>query len=150
MHPLKYARPSEIASLRHWRDYYLLVFSTVDHTSFALCVIIKQEETNKEDAMAILGCHLDYVWNELQSRNGGHTCNTDLEAGRHRLLNWILTWRSWGIVSMKTLAPGKVVHTFNSRRLKQVYLWVQGQFGTKQVPDPGMVVHIFNLSHTFC
>ena len=25
--------------------------------------------------MAILGCQLDYIWNELQSRNGGHTCD---------------------------------------------------------------------------
>ena len=36
--------------------------------------------------MAILGCQLDYIWNELQSRNGGHTCDPDLEAGRHKLL----------------------------------------------------------------
>jgi hypothetical protein len=28
--------------------------------------------------MAILGCQLDYIWNELQSRNGGHTCDPDL------------------------------------------------------------------------
>lgn len=32
--------------------------------------------------MAILGCQLDYTWNELQSRNGGHTCDLDLEVGR--------------------------------------------------------------------
>lgn len=24
--------------------------------------------------MASLGCQLDYIWNELQSRNGGHSC----------------------------------------------------------------------------
>ena len=41
--------------------------------------------------MVIPGCHLDYIWNELQPRNGGHTHNTDLEAGRHRLLTQILT-----------------------------------------------------------
>jgi hypothetical protein len=38
--------------------------------------------------MAIPGCHLDYIWNELQSRNGGHTCDPDLKAVRHRLLTW--------------------------------------------------------------
>ena len=30
--------------------------------------------------VAIPGCQLDYIWNELQSRNGGHTCDPDLEA----------------------------------------------------------------------
>lgn len=30
--------------------------------------------------MAILGCQLDYNWNELQSSNGGHTCYLDIEA----------------------------------------------------------------------
>ena len=34
--------------------------------------------------MAIPDCQLDYIWNELQSRNGGHTRDPDLEAGRHR------------------------------------------------------------------
>jgi hypothetical protein len=32
--------------------------------------------------VAIPGCQLDYIWNELQSRNGGHTCDPDLEAGK--------------------------------------------------------------------
>jgi hypothetical protein len=32
--------------------------------------------------MAISGCQLDYIWNELQFRNGMHTCDPDLEAGR--------------------------------------------------------------------
>ena len=40
--------------------------------------------------VAIPDCQLDYIWNELQSRNGGHTCDADLEAGRHRLLIQIL------------------------------------------------------------
>ena len=44
--------------------------------------------------MAIPGCQLDYIWNKLQSRNGGLICNPDLEAGRHKFLIWILTWRS--------------------------------------------------------
>ena len=55
--------------------------------------------------------------NELQSRNGGHTCDPDLEAGRHKFLTWILAWRSWGIVAM------------NPRRLRQGDLWVQGHLG---------------------
>jgi len=34
-------------------------------------------------AMAVLGCQLDYIWNGLQSRNGGrHTCDLDPEAER--------------------------------------------------------------------
>lgn len=48
--------------------------------------------------VALLGYQLDYSWNELKSRHGGHTCDLDLEAvrqyvfdpdieaGRHRLL----------------------------------------------------------------
>lgn len=41
--------------------------------------------------MAISGCQVDYTWNELQSRNGGHTCDPDLEVKRHRLLTQFLT-----------------------------------------------------------
>ena len=33
------------------------------------------------DGMAILGCQLDDIRNELQSRDGGHPCDPDLEAG---------------------------------------------------------------------
>jgi hypothetical protein len=32
--------------------------------------------------MTILNCQLDYIWNELQSRNGEHTCDLDLETER--------------------------------------------------------------------
>ena len=32
--------------------------------------------------MAISGCQLDFIWSELQSRNGGHTYDLELEAGR--------------------------------------------------------------------
>ena len=39
--------------------------------------------------MAISGCQLDYMWTEVQYRNGGHTCDADLEGRRHRLLK---TW----------------------------------------------------------
>jgi hypothetical protein len=91
--------------------------------------------------VATPGCQLDYIWNKGQSRIGGLTCDPELEAGRHRFLTWILAWRSWGTVAMKSLGPGKVVHTFNPRRLRQGELWVQGQPEIKQVPDSGMVVH---------
>ena len=40
---------------------------------------------------AIPGCQRDYMRNEPQSRNGDHTCDPDLEVGRHRLLTRILT-----------------------------------------------------------
>jgi hypothetical protein len=43
--------------------------------------------------MAIPGCQLDYIWNELQSRIGRLTCDPDLEAGTHKFLTWILAWR---------------------------------------------------------
>jgi hypothetical protein len=68
--------------------------------------------------MAIPGCHLDYTWNELQSRIGGLTCDPDREARRHKFLTWILTWRSWGIVAIKSLGPDK---PFNPRKLRQGY-----------------------------
>jgi hypothetical protein len=100
--------------------------------------------------IAIPGCQLECIWSELQSRIGGLTCDPDLKAGRHKFLTCILAWRSWGIVAMKSLGPGKVVHSFNPRRLRQGDLWVQGQPGTKQVPDPGMVIYTVNLGHTFC
>jgi hypothetical protein len=100
--------------------------------------------------MVIPGCQLDYIWNELQSRIGGHTCDPDLEAERHKFLTWILAWRSWGIVAMKSLGPGKVVQAFNPRRLRQGDVWGQGQPGTKQIPDPGLRANTFNLGHTFC
>lgn len=32
--------------------------------------------------LAILGCQLNYPSNELQSRHAGHTCDSDVEAGR--------------------------------------------------------------------
>jgi hypothetical protein len=44
--------------------------------------------------MFIPGCQLDYIWNELQSRIGGLTCDPDLEDGRHMFLIWILGYRS--------------------------------------------------------
>jgi hypothetical protein len=53
------------------------------------------------------------IWNELQFRNGRHTYDPDLEAGRHRLL--ILMLRNSG---HERLRP-RHEHTFNPRRQKQ-------------------------------
>ena len=63
--------------------------------------------------MAISGCQLDYMWTEVQYRNRGHNCDADLEGRRHRLLKKNLEWRSGSRVTMKSLAPGKVVPSFN-------------------------------------
>ena len=90
------------------------------------------------------------IWNELRSGIRALSCDPDLEAGRHKFLTWILAWRSRGLVAMKSLGPDKVMHTFNPRRLRQGDLGVQGQPGTKQIPDPGLVAHTFNLAHTSC
>ena len=50
----------------------------------------------------------------------------------------------------ESLGPGKRIHDSNPRRQRKPDLWVQGQPGIEQVPNPGMVVHTFNLGHTFC
>ena len=36
--------------------------------------------------VAIPGCQLDCIWNELQSRTGRLSCDSDLEAGRYKFL----------------------------------------------------------------
>ena len=69
--------------------------------------------------VAIPGCQLDYIWNELQSRIGRLTSDPNLEAGGYKFQTWILVWRSWGIVAM------------NYRRLSQGDLWVRGHLGLK-------------------
>ena len=61
---------------------------------------------------AIPGCQLDYIWNELQSRIGGLTCDPDLEAGRHKFLTWILARKflssrsAWGKASPRSRLGG--------------------------------------------
>jgi hypothetical protein len=44
--------------------------------------------------VAIPGCQLDYIWNELQSRIGRLTSDPTLEAGRYKFLTWIFAWKS--------------------------------------------------------
>ena len=111
----------------------------------------KTTNEDKEVVMAIPGCQLDYIWNELQSRHGGHTCDPDREARRHSPRNRILAWRSWDTVFMKSLGPCKVIYALiPGDPGKQISEFSQGQPGTKEVPDSGLVVLIFNLSHIFC
>jgi hypothetical protein len=100
--------------------------------------------------MAISGWQVDYICNELQSRIGRINCNPDLEAGRHKFKTWTLAMKSWVIVAMKSLGLDKVVYAFNPRTQSQGDLLVQGQPGTKQVPDPGEVENTFYLGHSFC
>ena len=38
--------------------------------------------------VAIPGCQLDYIWNELQSRIGKLTYDPNLEAQRYKFLTW--------------------------------------------------------------
>ena len=33
---------------------------------------VKFKFEREDSVMGIIGCQLDYIWNELQSRNGGH------------------------------------------------------------------------------
>lgn len=100
--------------------------------------------------MSIPGCQLDCNWNELQSGIGGHTCDPDLVAGIHKLLTQILTrddtclWFStWGIGTMKSVGPCNVVQAFNPRRLRKADLWVHGQAGTEQVPNPYLLLEAY-------
>ena len=44
--------------------------------------------------VAIPGCQLDYIRNELQSRIERLSSDPNLEAGRYILLIWILAWKS--------------------------------------------------------
>ena len=43
--------------------------------------------------VAIPGCQLDYIPNELQSRIGRLTYNPHLEAERYKFLTWIMACR---------------------------------------------------------
>ena len=46
----------------------------------------KNEIISLTGVVAISGCQLDYIWNELQSRIERLTCDPDLEARRHKFL----------------------------------------------------------------
>jgi hypothetical protein len=47
----------------------------------------------KEVTVAIPGCQLDYIWDELQSKIGRLTCDYNLKAGRYKFLTCILGYR---------------------------------------------------------
>jgi hypothetical protein len=53
-------------------------------------------------------------YNDVQSRNGGYTCDADLGAGRN--MCWIQILRN---CSYKKLSLGQFVYTINSRRQRQ-------------------------------
>lgn len=58
--------------------------------------------------MAVLDCQLDYLWNELHSRNGRHTCGRIL-----RQEDTYLVWLHLLLeASVRTMAEGKVAWSF--------------------------------------
>jgi hypothetical protein len=90
---------------------------------------------------AIPGCQVDYIWNELQLRNGELTCDPDREAGRLRLLTWILTW-----MEILRHRPGST-HLWSqeaSRSLSSRSVWDKARSRSRRGS-----IHTFNLGHTF-
>ena len=87
---------------------------------------------NMVSVVAIPGCQLDYIWNELQSRIGRLTSDPNLEAGIEvsdlDLDMEILRHSSYGFQKIKT---GRSPNSRSS--------------GIK-----GVVAHTFNLCCTFC
>jgi hypothetical protein len=78
-------------------------FSQLESTSIASYDRIPVESENvairalgnlMDTVMATPGCQLDCIWNELQSRIGRLTCDSNLESGRYKFLTWILAGRS--------------------------------------------------------
>jgi hypothetical protein len=87
--------------------------------------------------VVIPGCQLDYIWNELQSRIGRLICDPNLEAGRKKVSDLDL--------GMEILR----YNGYESQKIKTGRSLSSRSSGTKQVSDPGMVAHTFNLGHTF-
>ena len=54
----------------------------VETNTQAEVVVMVMETVFKNSVVAIPGCQLDYIWNELQSRIGRLTSDPYLEAGR--------------------------------------------------------------------
>jgi hypothetical protein len=81
----------------------------------------------------------------IKSRIRGHTCDPDIDQ-KTQVSDLELGKKILRHSGHESLGPGKVVCAFNPRRLRQGDLWFQSQPGTKQVPDPGVVVHTFNLA----
>ena len=53
----------------------------------SLC-LMNQRVSGSVSVVAIPGCQLDYMWNELQSRIGRLTYDPNLEAQRYKFLTW--------------------------------------------------------------
>jgi hypothetical protein len=84
--------------------------------------------------MGIPSCQLHYFWNELQSRNGGHTYDPDIEAGRHAV-DWILRYSG----HEKLRSRQGDTHDFTLKRQKQADLG-QSKFQIKSSLDLDVVV----------
>ena len=84
-----------------------------DPTQLSLLFVIKQ-------GRAIIWLLFSFgllIWNELQSRNGGHTCDPDLEAGKPK--HMIQSLRNSGL---KKFGTGLVAYAFNPRIQRQADL----------------------------
>ena len=57
-------------------------------------VHVKRPEVKLDIVVAIRGCQLYYISNELQLRIGRLTSDSNLMPGRYKVLTWILAWRS--------------------------------------------------------
>ena len=57
-------------------------------TSGSLYLTVNLTRDPIPSVVAIPGCHLDYIWNELQSRIGRLTYDPNLEAQRYKFLTW--------------------------------------------------------------
>ena len=88
--------------------------------------------------MDILSGWLSKEW--MIFTNGGHNCDSDLEAFKQffdpnpDLWRHNIYFRSRSKFPRKSLGSGMVEFISNSRRQKQVYFWVLQQLGTEHVP----------------
>jgi hypothetical protein len=49
-------------------------------------ILFNSSDILKVTVMAVPGCQLDYIWNDLQFTIGRLTSDPDLEAGRYKFL----------------------------------------------------------------
>ena len=99
----------------------------------------------RRHVMAILGCQLDYIWSELQSRNGGgHTPDPCLKAERHKLLIQILRWDG-------NCSQSGSTHIFNpglEAHLGETFCWrpIEGQWKKEAEPTFSASTHFASTS----
>ena len=92
-----------------------IVMSGQDPTQLSYCLCVCRWT---RDSYIILCININWlsflfgllIWNELQSINGGHTCDPDCKAGRHMLLIQIVRLSGY-----EKLRSSMVVHVFNPR-----------------------------------